>query len=148
MNDIERMLAIEVIKQTKARYFRFLDTKDLDNFSAVFAPDATMDMRSESQDGSGLVQGNRQIAVFVLNSVAGVTTIHHGHTPEIEILSATSARGIWAMEDKLWKMANSSSVLPFNSMHGYGHYHETYSLIDGRWLIQTTTMKRLRIDAA
>jgi hypothetical protein len=146
MNDIERLLTTEAIKQTKARYFRFLDTKDLERFSDVFAPDATMDMRGESQDGSGLVQGRRQIAEFVLNSVAGIATVHHGHTPEIEILSPTSAHGIWAMEDKLWKITNSSSTLPFNMLHGYGHYHETYSLIDGQWLIQTTTLKRLRVD--
>lgn len=150
MNDknIDYLLAIEAIKQTKAKYFRCLDTKDLDNFSSVFAVDATMDMRGESQDGSGLVQGNRQIAEFILNSVAGVTTVHHGHTPEIELISPTSARGIWAMEDKLWKQDSSVSVLPFNAMHGYGHYHETYSLIGGRWLIQTMTLKRLRIDIA
>lgn len=139
MNDIERMLAVEAIKQTKARYFRFLDTKDFEGFADVFAADAIM-------DNSGVVHGSRKIAEFVLNSVVGVTTVHHGHTPEIEILSPTTARGIWAMEDKLWKIENSSSVLPFNTMHGYGHYHETYSLIDGRWLIQTTTMKRLRVD--
>ena len=29
MNNIERLLAIEGIKATKARYFRYLDTKDL-----------------------------------------------------------------------------------------------------------------------
>jgi hypothetical protein len=146
MNDIERMLAVEAIKQTKARYFRFLDTKDLENFCSVFAADATMDMRGETADGSGLVKGNRQIAEFILNSVAGVITVHHGHTPEIELVLPISAHGIWAMEDKLWKIANSPSVLPFNTMHGYGHYHETYSMADGHWFIQTMTLKRLRVD--
>jgi hypothetical protein len=31
-------------------------------------------------------------------------------------------------------------------MHGYGHYHETYVLVDGQWLISTMTLKRLRVD--
>ena len=31
-------------------------------------------------------------------------------------------------------------------MHGYGHYHETYAKVDGRWLIRTTTLTRLRVD--
>lgn len=148
MNDVERLLAAEAIKQTKARYFRYLDTKNREVFSTVFAVDATMDMRGESQDGSALVHGNRNIAEFILNSVEGIVTVHHGHTPEIEFTSTSAATVIWAMEDKLWKPADSSSALPFNSMHGYGHYHETYTKADGEWLIQTMTLKRLRVDFA
>ena len=30
-----------------------------------------------------------------------VVTVHHGHMPEIELTSPTTARGIWAMEDML-----------------------------------------------
>ncbi|HEY3700203.1 MAG TPA: nuclear transport factor 2 family protein, partial [Spongiibacteraceae bacterium] len=48
MNDVERLLAIESIKQTKARYFRFLDTKDWVGFASVFTTDAQMDMREET----------------------------------------------------------------------------------------------------
>jgi hypothetical protein len=31
-------------------------------------------------------------------------------------------------------------------IRGYGHYHETYRRINGRWVIQTSTLRRLRID--
>jgi hypothetical protein len=31
--------------------------------------------------------------------LAGVVTVHHGHMPLIQILSPTTASGIWAMED-------------------------------------------------
>jgi hypothetical protein len=31
-------------------------------------------------------------------------------------------------------------------MHGYGHYHETYEKVDGRWRIKTITLTRLRVD--
>jgi hypothetical protein len=146
MTDLERLLAIEAIKQLKACYFRFMDTKDWDSLPTVFAPDAQMDMRGETGDGSGLIDGGPQIAAFMRASVEYLVTVHHGHTPEIELLSATAARGLWAMEDKLWKPAGSKSTLPFNALHGYGHYHETYSKIDGQWLIQTTRLSRLRID--
>jgi hypothetical protein len=146
MNDIERLLAIESIKQTKARYFRFMDTKDWDSLPTVFAPDAQMDMRGETGDESGLISGGNNVAAFMRVSVEHLVTVHHGHTPEIELLSATSARGLWAMEDKLWKPEGSKSALPFNALHGYGHYHETYSKIDGQWLIQTTKLTRLRVD--
>jgi len=146
MNDIERLLAIEGIKTTKARYFRCLDTKDLAGYASVFAPDAVMDMRGESRDGEGLVSGAGNIASFVLGSVSGLSTVHHGHMPEIEFSSDTSASVIWAMEDKLWKVDDAAAVVPFSTLHGYGHYHETYERIEDQWLIRTITLMRLRVD--
>lgn len=146
METVYRLLAIESIKQLKARYFRFMDTKNWQELPTVFAPDAVMDMRGETADDSGLISGADNIAAFMRQSVEFLVTVHHGHTPEIDILSETSACGIWAMEDKLWKPEGSRSTLPFNALHGYGHYHETYSKIDGQWLIQTTRLSRLRVD--
>src|SRR3954452_20373715 len=100
MEGIDRLLAIEDIKQLKARYFRCMDTKDWDGFARVFTPDATMDMSSELRDGrtegTGITAGATAIAAFVRGAVNDVTTVHHGHMPEIELTSATTARGIWA----------------------------------------------------
>jgi uncharacterized protein (TIGR02246 family) len=139
MDTVERLEAIEAIKQLKARYFRCMDTKDWDAYAQVFAPDAVMDMTSE---GAAVTTGNREIAAFVQSAVGDVTTVHHGHTPEIEITSPTTATGIWAMEDKLrWP-----DGAPMGSMHGYGHYHETYEKVDGDWRIKTLELRRLRLD--
>ncbi len=46
------------------------------------------------------------------------------------------------MEDHLWWPEGS----PISRMHGYGHYDETYENVDGRWLITSTTLTRLRTD--
>jgi hypothetical protein len=59
--------------------------------------------------------------------------------PEIELTSATTATGVWAMEDML-RWPNGMEL------HGYGHYHETYEKSDGRWRIRSTTLTRLRVD--
>jgi hypothetical protein len=68
--------------------------------------------------------------------------VHHGHTPEIDITSATTATGTWAMEDVLrWPDSG-----PLRSLHGYGHYHETYERVAGQWYIKTITLTRLRVD--
>ena len=50
MNDIEMLLAIEEIKQLKARYFRSMDTKEFQTLHTVFAPDATFDFREALRD--------------------------------------------------------------------------------------------------
>jgi hypothetical protein len=139
MDPVERLEAMEQIRLLKARYFRCMDTKDWDGFGEVFAPDAVMDMTSE---GSDVTTGNREIAAFVQSVIGDVTTVHHGHMPEIELTSATTATGIWAMEDKLrWP-----EHAVFGSMHGYGHYHETYEKVDGEWRIKTLRLSRLRVD--
>ena len=142
MDTVERLEAIEQIKQLKARYFRCMDTKDWDGFIAAFASDARMDVSGEVSDGNGVTTGNRDIAAFVRGSIDHVTTVHHGHTPEIDVTSPTTAAGVWAMEDHLWWPEGS----PIATMHGYGHYHETYEKQEGRWLITSTTLTRVRTD--
>jgi len=142
----ERLIAIEEIKLLKARYFRSMDTKDWPALQAVFSPDAELDMRGEAADKSkaadGLVVGAANIMPFIRNAVIDLVTVHHGHMPEIDILSPTTAKGIWAMEDVL-RWPEGAAI---KTLHGYGHYHETYRRLDGVWHIQTSRLSRLRVD--
>ena len=140
MDTIERLDAIEAIKQTKARYFRFIDTKDRDGLASVFSRDAVLDHTDAEMDEP--VRGRDAIADFITGVLVGVTTVHHGHMAEVEITSATTARAIFAMEDKLWWEAGG----PISFMHGYGHYHEEYVLEDGAWKIALNRLTRLRVD--
>jgi hypothetical protein len=127
---------VEVIKQLKARYFRTMDTKDWDGMRAVFTDDVVVDT---SSSGGGVVTGADEFMAFLRGMIGDVLTVHHGHMPEIVLTSPTTATGVWAMEDKLW-WPNGLSL------HGYGHYHETYEKVDGEWCIKTTTLTRLRVD--
>jgi len=143
MTDIESLVAIEQIKNLKARYFRCMDTKDWAGFQAVFAPDATADFTREGGDRSrSSATGAANVTKLIKDLVAPALTIHHGHMPEIELTSATTARGIWAMEDLIWWPEGSRR----KTLHGFGHYHETYEKIDGRWFIKTLRLSRLRVD--
>ncbi len=148
MTDLERLIIVNAIQQLKARYFRTLDSKDWSAYEAVFAPDLVADMRDASgqRDESQLIRG---AAVYVANLapvLQEVTTVHHGHSPEIEVLSPSEATGVWAMEDKLW--AGEDSRLPFRYLHGYGHYHERYRLWQGEWRISEIRLSRLRVESS
>ena len=127
---------LEAIKQLKARYFRTMDTKDWEGMRAVFADDVVIDT---TDSGGGVVAGADEFLVFLRKTLQDVVTVHHGHMPEIEVTSSTTARGIWAMEDLL-RWPNGTEL------RGYGHYHETYALIDGAWRIKTSRLTRLRMD--
>ena len=133
LTDLERYRAIEEIKELKARYFRHIDGKDWDSWQEVFATDAELIVSFEG-DGPGTpdnpVVGSAEIVAFVRPSIDALVTVHHGHMPEIELTSPTTARGVWAMEDLLSLPDGSAQVL-----HGWGHYHETYERIDGQWRI-------------
>jgi hypothetical protein len=146
LTEIERLTAIEEIKQLKARYFRSMDTKDWAGLQAVFSDTAELDMRGEAADKSkaatALVVGAPNIMAFIRNAVLELVTVHHGHMPEIEITSPSSAKGIWAMEDVL-KWPEGAAV---KTLHGYGHYHETYRKTANGWRIESSKLTRLRVD--
>lgn len=142
MTEAERLLAIEDIKTLKARYFRCVDTKDWAGYAAVFADDVHFDI---SADMPGCILDTPKAIVEMAEAgLSNCVSVHHGHCPEITITSDTTAEGIWAMEDMLrWKDATAS---PVQTLHGYGHYVETYSKRDGRWRIRSLKLTRLRVD--
>ena len=126
---------IEAIKQLKARYFRFMDTKDWDNYATVFAEDAEM---RNSPDPEEIFEGRGDIVAKVSAALVEAKTVHHGHMPEITLTSDTTATGIWAMDDYV--------DLPQLTLHGWGHYHEEYVKRDGEWQILSSRLTRLRLD--
>ena len=127
---------IEAIKQLKARYFRTMDTKDWASLAEVFTDDVEVDVTG---DGGGVTRGATEFLTFLQSVIGNAVTVHHGHMPEIEISSPTTATGIWALEDQLWWPEGG----PFAHMHGFGHYHETYEKSEAGWRIKSLTITRL-----
>jgi hypothetical protein len=149
LSSVERLLAIEEVRSLKARYFRFLDTKDETSLASVFANDATLDMSEGSGgsvDPSAVIDGAEQIARFILSAVKGATTVHQGSMPEIAIVTGDTATAVWAMHDLLhW---NEQSSMPFQRLVGYGHYHDRYRRIGGQWFIETSKLTRLKVEVS
>lgn len=166
----EQLLAIEEIKRLFAARLRCMDNKEWDSYASFHTADVISDSWNSTaaaqparfagtqpsapvsgQPGSkvgGQVTGGQALADAIRNTLDGkiaVTSVHHGHTPEIELTSDTTARGVWAMEDKLWWTDPDTGEE--EHLHGYGHYHEEYRLVEGWWLISYRNLTRLRVDA-
>ena len=129
---------IEAIKQLKAQYCRYLDTKQWDAWRGLFTDDFVSDT---SASGGAVVSGADAFVAFVRSTLGkrSQPTVHQVHAPEIELTSATTATGVWALNDVV-------RLAPGINLNGYGHYHETYEKIDGRWRIKTSELTRLRED--
>jgi hypothetical protein len=143
----QELAALEAIRQLKARYFRGVDTKDAAVLRAVFADGAETDFRSEAPDRDPALRHNDPDA-FVRNTIGmleGVTTAHAGFMPEIELLSATEAKGRWSMTDRLWVEEGGGSRLPFRTLEGWGVYHDTYVLTEAGWRIASTRLERIKV---
>lgn len=142
MNNIDKLMAMEEIKQLKARYFRCVDAKDWEGYRDVFASDVQFDISDDMPDG--VFTGADKAVEAAQRGLADCVSVHHGHCPEIEVTSDTTATGIWAMEDMLrW---SESSEFPNRTLHGYGHYFEEYEKLDGQWRIRKMKLARMRVD--
>jgi uncharacterized protein (TIGR02246 family) len=133
---LRRLVDRDEIGRLKARYFRTIDTKDWEGLRQVFVDDVVMD--TTAAGGKLLNSADACIAFLQQALTDDVVTVHHGHTPEIEVTSPWTATGIWAMEDLLrWPDGTE--------MRGYGHYQETYQKVDGAWRIKTLLLTRLHM---
>lgn len=151
----EQLLSLEEIKRVFAARLRCMDNKEWDRYASFHTEDVVSDSWTSASaapqaDGAarGSVVGGQALADAISGTLDGpvkVTSVHHGHTPEIELTSDTTARGVWAMEDQLWWSNPHTGVE--EHLHGYGHYHEEYRRVDGRWLISYRNLTRLRVDA-
>lgn len=159
MQPVDRLLAIEGVRLTKATYWYSMDMKDWATMATLFTDDAIFDSRIDADLASGrpprdlpsldqsivegdpgvMTGGGKAIAHWIGTMLSDWTTVHHGHAPIIEIDSEDEARAIWPLFDYIDDGTRA--------LQGYGHYHERYRRQpDGRWLISYLRLTRLRGD--
>ena len=149
MDDIDRLTIIENLRRLMARYVYSADHQRWPELAALFTPDGTF--TPHNVDGSVLrrMTGREEIAASIAASVGpGAVVIHHLFSDEIDVDSAASAQGVFAMEDLISRPASTdeSGRAQFTSMHGYGHYRPRFTKADGRWYISELVQTRLRVD--
>lgn len=127
---------IEHIKKLKARYFRLIDTKQWAAWGELFTEDVIAAYQGPHPDVR--CEGRAELVARVSKALAKAVTVHHGHMPEIELTSPTTATGIWAMFDIVQS--------PRLNFRGYGHYEEEYVKQDGTWRIKNLLLTRLHCD--
>ncbi len=108
MLDLE---AIELIKQLKARYFRFLDTADIPGLQSVFSEDVHAHFKSTEYDFE--MDGWSELETFYKHSFTSEKFgMHNGHHPEISVAGdKTASWWFWS------PLMSASHPAPASSCH-------------------------------
>ena len=124
---------IEAIKRLKAKYWRCLDRKLWTEMEDVFAKDATADYGPKYR-----LAGREAILQFLKASLGpdSVSTSHGGHSPDIDITGATTAKGIWTLNNLMTRESGTRIM-------EWGHYEDEYVEEGGRWSISRTKIIRI-----
>ena len=131
----EDLVELEQIKQLKYRYARCLDLKLWDDIVECFTPDAV----AEYSGGQYSFEGRGAIVEFLRRSMGEETfhSSHKMHHPEIELVDAERATGVWALDDVVieskWEL----------TIRGASFYTDEYVKIDGEWRISRTSYRRV-----
>lgn len=118
---------IEAIKKQKHKYFRCIDKGLWDELvDSCFAEDAIADF-----DEFGIVRGREALRQFYKEKIGSAFSlcVHQGHNPEIDLISDTTATGIWQLEN--FMVTAETNV-------GYwiaAFYEEEYVKEKGTWKI-------------
>jgi len=126
------------ICENKARYCRYLDSKDWDSFAALFTEDLEMDV----SEGTGVpvVRGRTEAIAMVRSSVETAQTAHQVHNPEMT-REGDAIRVTWAMQDRVvWSETQA--------LTGYGNYLETWVQAGGEWKIASLKLTRYILEFA
>ena len=133
---LQQLSDMEEIKILKHRYFRGIDTANMELLGTLF----TQDISCTYNGGTYRVSfaGYEAMMEFLANSFhSGALAMHHGHMPEITITGDNSAKGIWYLEDVFINLEDDTHTF------GTAIYTDTYRREGGVWKIATTYYDRV-----
>ena len=153
MDPLARLIAIEEIKQLKARYFRCMDTRLWEEVGQTFTRDGVFDCSQGFQHTplggepigveGPVTTGRDAIVAWIRDAFVKQTSLHHGHCHEVAIDSETEAHGVIAINDEIRDASRTRRLLAAS-----GHYWERYRFEDGAWRIAHIRLTRLFNDVA
>lgn len=134
---LQQLSDLEEIKLLKHRYYRSLDTIDMDLLADLFTDDLVVDYRGGAFHVS--LTGKDNMLDFLVNSYHSRTLgMHHGHQPEITFTGDDTASGLWYAEDLYIDMEART-----HANIGTSFYKDEYRREGGSWKISRTELDRV-----
>jgi SnoaL-like domain len=127
LSGIDRYVAIEQIRLTKARYCAAVDDHDWSGLRSVFTDDCVMDWPLPGRE----VKTPDQFVGFLAEAMpASIQTRHHTQNLQVEFTSQTEAVVRWDHENWTW-FADGSHP----NIQQWGQYRERYRNTGAQWQI-------------
>jgi SnoaL-like domain len=126
---------LEAIRRVKYAYFRTLDLKQFDDLGTLLTEEVT----ASYEDGKTVLEGRSAIVSWLTSVLGdqGIVTEHHGHHPEITLTSATTATGVWYLQDRVIVPAADIEIW------GTAFYDDRYRRTEEGWRIAHTGYTRV-----
>ena len=131
-----RLEDIELIRRVKYRYWRALDLGQIEDLRELLTEDVSVDFVGGSYRWK--MEG-RDVFLSALAQAVNPHTIsqHTGHHPEIDVLTDTTATGIWYLTDLFIHLAEQVVT------EGSALYRDEYVKVDGLWRIKVSKYERI-----
>ena len=142
MSDLEWLVAIEEIRQLKARRDRYVDAHDWEGYASLHAPDHVSHHAADPVSGMSAepwTSVEQMIANLKRQMPPEFLTVHHSYDPEFHFETPARAKAIWAMT-AAGVLLRGEDEPGWNI--SYGYYYETYEKRDGRWLFTSRRWER------
>jgi hypothetical protein len=127
LSGLDRLLAIEEIRATKARYCAAFDDHDWTAYRAVFSDDCVMDWKLP---GHKIDTPDEFLAFITTVMRPSIKTRHHAHNLQVEFVSKIEAIVRWDHENWTWFEDGSKPHIV-----QWGQYREKYRKTPKGWLI-------------
>ena len=124
----------EAIRGIRNKYFRCLDGRLWDEMAECF----TDDVSAKYFNGEFKFEGKEALlGFFSMGLTDDLLGMHHGHHPEIEITSETTARGTWGLYNYLIDKRNN------RGQRIAGVYQDEYVKENGQWKIKSIACNQI-----
>lgn len=142
---IDRLLAIEEIKDLRLAYSAYFDSQDIEKLGSIFTEDAVCEFDEQyGGDWVGRETIRANYAAVAEQVGAPYNAIHAATNPWIELTGPDTAKGRWYLIEYLTRQgALTSPGGHDNPLFYLGIYQDEYRKVDGKWLISRVRLEFL-----
>jgi hypothetical protein len=151
MTALEKVMAIEEIRQLPLRYTRYINQRDWDRWVNLFTDESDYWQYTIGKVVSGPKGWRQHLDAVGMTSDKMHSLFENLGDAEIEILSPTTARGVWQEMFIFWSPAGETPtkgflVGPGEQSRTYAIYYQTYKKVNGTWKINTNLPSTIRTE--
>jgi SnoaL-like domain len=151
MSAWDKLVAIEEIRQLPLKYTRYINQRDWDHWVNLFTDDSDYWQYTIGKVVKGPKGWRQHLDAVGMTSTKMHSLFENLGDSEIEVLSPTTARGVWQEMFIFWSPAGETPtkgflVGPGEQSRTYAIYYQTYKKVNGTWKIDTNLPSTVRSE--